>query len=761
MNNLKEIGIRTSRGITLLETAIVLPVLVIVALGLLDISNYYRSKAAIQQASEETLRCLASLEDCAALPAPGGVPLYEVKATSGTTRTSLPLVRLGGTVTGLTPQRVSAASFDVQYLSSVHATGIGQTVLENTYRPEINAPYLVRSTDTRVGLRADGTYDVTGEIRNLPFSEDTVNPANRNLIVTFVTPDSLAFQSNVVNRCVVGSLDTYERCSSIERTNRGNYFMLLLEGTARNGISGKISEVTISLENQITGEVTQLGGQQFQDPGIGRSTRESFLPRGASFFKNTTPELIPAKSEFSQYKRLPLAYNTPYRLTLSLTDKSSANWQLTSAKLVSPTYQKQELKETCPGDLSGASIDALVMPDNVHCPLQPESLKKIEFLSVDGKSPIHANRGKSGEKRTIGLRNCDDPLPEDPELSVSPLECRTIEETVPCTGSTVITGVPNYGVPENGDEHGRVTSSPTADEVCKATVPEGFSSQWWNVATSRIHKANLADINGISVTRADCLTEPADNELIPAQLRRFHHIAVTAREIFSNPENARDFVEYQPGKKISPHYECFTPRTVTISEYLSNDTPFGYPGEYDCATATRKQAQLRSESTAILTFDISTSPSRNRYNVDSGVRVPNCYKPEDSITELVGELTETPLSIDPLPMESARAYCSSRGLSCTYTLVSFTGGATNELYTFELARAGKKGEELLKAVASRHGLTNGKITPGASLNAQGQEVVSVAASAEVPSLLKGLIPGGGTTVVRYSSSRVSERGLLH
>jgi hypothetical protein len=607
----------------------------------------------------------------------------------------------------------------------------------------------------------DGTYEVTGDIRNISFPESTITPTNRSITVSFVTPGKLPYESNTINRCVIGSLNTYKRCSETERGNLRNYFMLLLEGTARNGISGSKSEVTLSLQNQITGEVNQLGGQQFQDPGFGRSAREPFLPRGGLLYKATTPRLIPSESEFSLYSRLPLTYDTPYRLTLTLTNASSANWELTGAKIASPPYQQQEYKETCPNDLSGASIQALIMPDNIHCPLHHESENNIEFLSVKGESPIYAVRGKSGEKQPIGLLDCDDPIPKNPELSVSPLECRNIDETAPCNGTTVIPGVPNYGVPETGDEQERITSSPTAAKVCNATISEGFTLQWWNVAKTSIDDSDLPQIDQISVTRSDCLTEPGESELIPAPLRKFEHIKVTKREVSSSSENSRDFVKYQTGKKVSPHYECFKPRTVTISEYLSNDAPFGYPGEYDCATAMQKQTQLRSQATEILTFEISTSPSKNRYNVDPKAPVPNCYKPKDSITELVGELNDTPLPIGPLPLDSAKAYCSSRGLSCTYKLVSFTANNTNELYTFQLAKAQKKGEELLKAVASRHGLTNEKITPGASLNADGQEVVSVSTSADVPSLLKGIVPGGGTTTVRYSSSRVSERGLLH
>jgi len=761
MNNSGKFRIIPSRGSTLLETAIVLPVLIIVSLGLLDISNYYRTKAAIQQASEETLRCLASLEDCATPPAPGGEPLYQIRATSGTTTTSLPLVRLGGTVTGLTPQRISATSFDVQYLSSVTTTGIGRTLLENTYRPEINASYLLRSNDTRVGLRADGTYDVTGTITSLPFSNDTVTPANRTLAITFVTPGKLPYESDTVNRCVVGSLDTYERCSGIERNNIGNYFMFLLEGTARNGTLGSISEVTLSLENQITGEVTRLGGQQFQNPGIGRSAREPFLPRGGLYYTNTTPQTIPARSEFSSYRKLPLDYNTPYRLTLSLTNSSSADWQLTGAKLVLPVYQQQDFTEICPGHLSSASIKTLKIPDNTLCPLEADSVKKLEFLSTNGSAPIQASRGTPGEKKEIGFLKCEDPLPDNPELSVSPLECATIDKTEPCAGETVIAGIPNYGVPESADEQGRIISSETATKVCNVTIPEGSTARWWNIATTRIDQSRITQLDRISITRADCLTEPDDSELIPAPLRKFHHIVVTGREVSSTPEDARDFIKYQPGKKLSPHYECFRPRTVSIHEYLSNDTPFGHAGEYDCATASRKKEQLLSQSNEILTFDIATLPSKNRYPIEPGVRIPQCYRPEDSVTELVGELTDTPLSIAPLPIESARAYCSSHGLSCTYKLLSFTSGSSNELHTFQLAKAEKKGDELLKAVASRHGMVHGKITPAVRLNAQGQEEVSVSASAEVPSLLKGILPGKGTSLVQYYSARVSERGLLH
>jgi hypothetical protein len=757
----KDCNLTNTRGITLLETAIAIPVLVTVVLGLLDISNYYRSKAAIQQASEETLRCLASLEDCASLPAPNGEPLYEIRATSGSTTTSLPLVRLGGTVTGLTPQRINATSFRAEYLSSVHATGIGRTILENTYTPEINASYLVRSPNTNVGLRANGTYDVTGEIKNLSFSESTINPTNRNLTINFVTPKKLPYDSNVTNRCVVGSLETFERCTSTERENLSNFFMILLEGTAQNGISGNISEITLALQNQLTGEVTQLGGQQFQDPGLGHSAPEPFLPRGGKLYVATTPQLLPSGSEFSTYRHLPLNYDTPYRLTMNLTRASSAAWELTGAKLVLPTYKRQEFKETCPQDLSGASIDALSMPNNQHCPLQEESSKKIEFLSVKGTSPVHATRGQSGEKQEAGHLDCNAPIPNNPELSISPPECRNLEETVPCKVTTVIPGIPNYGVPETSDEQGRVTASSTAANVCDAPLSAGFTPLWWNVATATINSSDLASSDRISVERTDCLHEPADTDLIPAKLRNFHHITITGREVSSRAENSRDFVKFQSGKSFSPQYECFKPRTVTISEYLFDDAPFGYPGEYDCATAIQKQGQLSAQATEILTFNISTVRSKNRYNVGPKAAVPQCYKPHDLITELVGELRETPLPISPLTLKNAKAYCASQGISCTYNLVSYTAKNTNELYTFQLAKAQQKGENLLKAVASKHGLINGKITPGATINAEGQEVVSVAASAEIPSLLKGLVPGGGTTVVRYFSSRVSERGLLH
>jgi hypothetical protein len=751
-----------SSGSTLLETAIVLPVLIVVGLGLLDISNYYRTKAAIQQASEETLRCLASLEDCASPPPSGGEPLYQVRATSGTTTTSFPLVRLGGTVTGLTPQRIAANSFDVQYLSSVTITGSGRTIFEKTYRPLINAGYLVRSRDTRVGLKGDGTYDVTGTVSNIPFRESTVSPGNRSLSLTFITPAEFPWESNTVNRCVVGSLDNFERCTSTERSNTENFFMILLEGTARNGTSGNISEVTLSLENQITGEVRRLGGQQFRNPGPGRSSSEPFLPRGGRYYRSTTPQLIPpAGSEFSSYSDLALNYNTPYRLTISLTSTSSANWELTGAKLVLPNYQKQDFKEVCPVYLSRASIEELKIPDNRLCPLEKESIERFVFLSVTGQSPIHPSLGDEGEKKKVGLLKCEDQIPDDPELTVSPLECSNLDDTVPCSGETILSGIPNYGIPENGDEQGRIMASPTAAETCNATIPEGFTTRWWNVTTAKLNASNLDHLDEVSVTRTDCLTEPEDSDLIPAPLRKFHHITVTGREISSNPESPRDFVKYQSGKALSPHYECFKPRTVSVSEYLSNDAPFGHPGEYDCATAARRKEQLLKQSNEILRFDITTSQSRNRYNPEPGVQIPQCYKPEDSVTELAGNLSETPLSIAPLPLENARAYCASHGLSCTYKLVSFSAVSTNELSTFQLAKAEKKGADLLKAVASRHGMINGKILPGVRLNASGQEEVSVSASAEVPSLLKGILPGKGTTVVRYFSARVSERGLLH
>ena len=640
-----------SQGSTLLELAVVIPVLTVITLGLLDISNYYRSKSAIQQASEETLRCLASLEDCATLPTPGGEALYEVRAVSGTTTTSLPLVRLNGTVTGLTPERVSATSFDVQYLSSVYLTGFGRTLLEATYRPLVNITYLVRSADnsTRVGLKADQTYDVTGDQIAMTSAQNTVSPDLRTISIPFRTHPAISSTSDVMNRCVIGSLESGKLCENIERNNLRNYFMLLLEGTAKDGVQGAISVVNLTVRNDLTGQVYDLGSQQFQNPGPGRSAFESFLPRGAKYFTTTTPELMPNGSEYTIYeKTLLLNYDTPHTLNIRLQDTSSARWQLTSAKLVLPKYEEKVFNEFCPTYMSAESIKRLTLPNAKDCQLSAESTEKIKFLVTSGNVQVMATQGEEGEKKDVGIVGCQDSIPKRSDLSVAPAECEDLKKIVSCSDNTMVSGVPNYGVPEKADVDGRITSSVSATEVCGADIPDGFIPQWWNVATMRINELDLAQIEPLSIMRADCLTEPSDSELIPVSLRPFHHITVNGRSVSSKPQDDRDFVKYQEGKDVSPNYDCFKKRTIAIADYLSNDAPFGYAGEYDCSTAERKTAELGARSTPILSFNTSTSLSKNRYKVDPKTEPPACYKAKDLITELVGELSDTVLPIGPL-----------------------------------------------------------------------------------------------------------------
>jgi Flp pilus assembly protein TadG len=729
-----------SYGATLLELALAIPVMIGLMLGALDLANYYRSKTAIQQASEEVLRCLASLTDCSQSPNANNEALYQIYSYSDTPEATLPYMRLNGTITGSVYPNIQATEYTVQYVASANVINNGKTTL-----PTASVSYTVRSSQGAVNLTSNGTYSLSnaGYVQNIALpGNSTVSPTNRTVVIRFTTPPVPTELRNNGSRCVVDSLNNAitnnGTCNQAEINGTSNFFMLLLEGTASGGQIGEKSTVEMDVRETSGTDTFDLTGQIFNNPGSNESAREPFVPRGATYFSTNNSSWTHPTSEYRGHKHsLKLKYNTRYEVVLRLTPNSTASWRPSALKIALPRYENDTRDFNCKDEdtVSVTHQTGLTLPNDTVCKLSDDDAKYLAYLTKNGANPVIAHAS---------------PETKDP----------SIQDTIPCQGETIVAGIPNYGIPENPDADGVVKSSNVASGVC-GSLPPNTTPVSFNIANATVRISDLKDIEAPIARRRNCHSEPGDSELIPEDLKRFHHIAVSRR---LEKNNHSDFVKYDTSRDQISDYACFNVRTVNVEDYLNEN--FGAStfsnNELQCNDALSVMKSMERLASPVVRPTVTMHKSAKRYKVPTDATIPSCLSPNDLYIGLTEDLTQRPLNVGAMKLEQAKEYCAKNNLSCSYKLLSFTDLSKNELHTFKTEKARAKGNALLAAISSKYGLTEAIVNPTATLTAEGAELVSVTTSAKVPSIIKRLFsPNNNSMVVSYSAQRMSERGLLH
>jgi hypothetical protein len=756
-NSLKLSQKITSRGHTLLELAIALPVLIVFGLGLLDISNYYRSKSAIQQAAEETLRCLASIDDCGVKPLPS-IALYRISEVSGALNGTLPYFTPEGSIDVFTPDGKRATEFSIEYLSEA-LTSAPRVLKERTYSASFDAPFLLKTPNTEVSYNsAAGSYTVTNAvIRNLNISgNSTLSPNNRTVQLAFTTPQPPAEPNTP---CYVGKIEG-EPCESKEQENIENYFMLILEGIAKNGTIGEKSHVDLSIVATATSKQKNLGGQVFQNPGTDEGGYEPFIPRGSHYF--TGKNIPKGLGEFKGHADgILLKYNTTYKIILDLRDDSDGTWQPTKAMLIYPEYKIENRTFHCVNDFTKKELELSFWQKENLCLL--EENEKISFNSLRAEKAVLSFM--AGEETSAGRPvkplTCVDEenTLKDPEFYADPATCNGQRVALLCKGTTVVPNIPNIGVADDTSRtsDGVITSSSSALLLCPH---ENFQITGWRTTTKVINQSDISSIKFPVQHRQDCRSEVDNKKLIPTALEHFKNIKVIGSEKLQ-PEKQFTF----PSEDITltekiEKYSCFKTASININAYLDQDkvhSKLKHPG---CGGDTVLKSKLGSSVPEKIKKGISFRKSTERYSTELHKSIDSCQEKDIQYSSSEEGFNERPLQIPYIPLAEAKHYCKSHKINCSYSLVSFNASEKNYLKTFLLEKAKVKGQSLIQALTNSYGLKNVSITPKAYQNEAGQEVVAVTVKGHVASLLKNMVVGSEQLKIEYSSSRISERGLM-
>jgi hypothetical protein len=710
------------KGHSLLELALVLPALIALTLGALDLVHYHRTYNALDQAIEEALRCMGSTDGCqleASLPP----ALYSVSAVTADTQLQVPLYDITGTVTGYPLSLLQPTRVEALYIGSAEYTDNStRQLFERSYTTAVQGTFVTPAQMTLVrnglsySIQGGSTHDRTRDILLLP--GESASFTIRAPAIPFSSP------------CIERPLASGRSCSQTEAQ-----MMLLIEGMGTGGTAGTPTIIRLALNGR------PLGGREFVSQGSG-SVDADFAPRGSQVVQRFIG--LPDWQETDTYKSNLLPYGEEIQIRLE-NISGDASWRLSRMSLVIPRYESRTLEATCDNSLSKEQIrqtkDCLLLNQKERQKLTAlTNLKAVTYLQLGEATPIQKGTIKCSEN------------PNSQELFSVPAQCSQEPQTMRCPQNTPFEGISNYGMsPEI--EPGSPEWRNEAANLCP--VPETANNIRWNVTSAIWENQKLADLNPDSLTIGECskLRQKLPS-LLPEALRGFKNITVTDYQTSELDSQSPQFSEFTEVQGITADMSCLTKRTYAIDQVVDPLMLKGVP-----------------HTGCNFPNDLATTPSlpqhveRNISASATGRYVPLSLGTTqflDKCQEEVGAITTTAiredqLTLPPLPLVQAQRYCEQHNLTCRYVLAGYSGTTTPINEQIDIAAAQAKASELFSTLVN---VKNATFTPEARFDPLNRNIlVTMQGSTSVHSLLGSLLNVGPNTI-SIRKSMISEKSLL-
>jgi len=359
------------RGIFLFELALLTPMVILAATSLFDITTLLRTKNALKEAAQASIRCLTtegSLCSTTIKQTPL-TPLYNYYRQT----TPPPLFGNLRQVPVRINERVSPLQryqFDATVLDAVY-TGAQQTQYEEvslTRQVTKVVPYVLQSFPYYVRPSGSGNYDIYQgaggtSVANpgrevTTFGGAVTKTTGRSVVFSIPKPFNLERfgAKDICSRNIIR--DGVEKPEDCLLSQNGSTLlssmMLVFDGNASGGTSRnpetaqlKLS-ASYSLDSGLTETTIDLGGQQFTLNGTDRA--ENFLPRGAPI--DQVAEALSSKQEFIDHgaAKVILPFNRRIRLRIAFAKQpnaADASWTPIKLRVFIPSFEQKKANLSC------------------------------------------------------------------------------------------------------------------------------------------------------------------------------------------------------------------------------------------------------------------------------------------------------------------------------------------------------------------------------------------------------------------------------
>ncbi len=599
----------TSRGISMLEFALTLPLLLFTTLATVDITAVLQARSGMQQAATTALRCVYPVDGvCTAVRGDERERFYEFFSlpdsddgfifsredfSGRATFFRAPRRELGD----FRAPRLGSAFFDFDQASYRVSGTIPRMMVE--YRElEVlgTVPQIYGSDPRNPGFRFSGNG-----LGNFPQSPSSSNPLNQRVQIAAQvsgsgTSLSLGASQNETNwrtaftielpRPQPRSLCVEEDCDQL--TGNAANVVFHLKGTGSSSADNGCGSVELRISSG-SGSTNGLGGQELRLNS--QSMSRNFYPRGVSPSPHDVDPSLGGHGEWA-HGRLELSYDQQHRVEVRLlrdqdagcNAQSTIGWAATDLDVYTPVFNHKENRETaCTQVLSNNGTTECVPERRAVRPeyfvgeprVSPESTLSIDQVIPSAYSSSHALFLALQEHLGSGVVGPNQVASFGANLAtefVSPVAPRTFSHA--CPQNTGVDELPDF-VPGRTPAYA-IQNSSRATQVCPAT-PANVASAAAAIpfqpilSNVRWSETGPTAVSHPAVTwvKSDCTVQAPVFDALPAALREYprgkltwsdvaanpsFEIVTTGRESVGNPSEDPNDPEFL--KRTDPRYSC-------------------------------------------------------------------------------------------------------------------------------------------------------------------------------------------------------------
>ena len=559
-------------GISVLEQAAILPIILILIFGAVDINTALQSYAALREGVRMSLRCTYAVAgDCIETSPDERPRLYNVSEVISDSVVYGKEFDYNGDGYWLDLPIYNFSAGSATVLNNIHynVEVFNTTAVKPLYNSTGEINFDLRKSTFPFITGASALSPSFRYFRNQ--SESYASILNQSLSVsgstTSSTPQRIGahtfrIDSPLVNSHCFRSTSEDQGNSVIHSPNFGARcettrvgIVIHVSGSPTGTSAGADGAVLMRLVQD--GTVTDLGGRAISDPnGSG-----NFVPRGVHARNRVKESFWTAYPEFGMYKDVIIDYNKNAKLVFHLksNDGSTVAWNGGSVRIFAAKYapvtnhpvncSNQLLNSECETD-SNCNVTALPPDLNVSA-VNCNSVHSYQPFQAMGCIEDEAHAMQDLSAILIDQFGSDDTLSDYAIQQAA--SCGIQPRTISCAeiGQTGQGGSqPNYGVPQLADSNGHITSSPQANAICPPESGNTSNIYWTE------HSQSIPNFPEFNWTREDCsITAPQGSEL-PGYLNYFPKLALGPGTITDH--QALDAGDADPRvlKNEDPRYSC-------------------------------------------------------------------------------------------------------------------------------------------------------------------------------------------------------------
>lgn len=511
--------LRTQHGFSILEHAMVLPVLLLIIAGAVDITTLMQGYSAIQEGVQTSLRCVYTVDGKCVQSSPDTRPrLYNYYLVNRQQEYLVDLFNLSGTASWIDRPTYNYSNFTATVLDTVEfdQPTANLSVVRNYYPAQRTANYTVRAATAPyvTGDPRSPTLSFRGNVLPTPAPSGTY-PVTSTVSLSGVTllsdgangnPDVLtgafAFTTPPEPVGPVFASQNQEQSLSQPHLPRWNgeitantiSIALHITGTKAGTSVGSVGAVELDLFRRLPDgswhHVKNLGGQQ-----LGKAPGED---NGANFVIRGVPsthigDVSPSYSELSSYP-MDLRYNTRYRVQFRLHHTSgTVGWEGGQARIYSPLHIPHTNEAVhCSNALTPCAAPEACVTDAPAHILAPGIAINTAAAPVQNDPPVsiaNCSTGLQPLQQLLAQQNMTF-CPGEFSVQADSGSCapQVLQQACPVISASN-GGAPNFGVPEIPGGDGKIHGSAAASSICPPplnSLAGPAQSPRWTVQTAAV-----------------------------------------------------------------------------------------------------------------------------------------------------------------------------------------------------------------------------------------------------------------------------------